>query len=105
MKLRVWKKSEAEKADKGTVFVRLKQAGNDISLQMVNREGEKIPNGNLVVLDNDLKTIVLPEQVTEDFDFKTDLKGSLLAYPSWQLESGSGITPVSYTHLTLPTKA
>ncbi len=84
--LKVWKKSEAEKADKDTVFLRLIQSGNDVDLCIVDTQGKKIPGGYVLTLDADINVIVLHSDVNSALEMKRDLCDALQVYPAWQLD-------------------
>lgn len=79
-KIKVWKKGLEYDFDK-YVYVRLYEDDHqDVGLIMVDKEGKKIKQGNILEFNNQFKTIILHSKVTEEYPFKTDLTDCPLYY-------------------------
>ena len=77
--IQVWSKKAAEKADKEQRFLRLSKVGDKaIILKLVDREGKIIENGNLLSVDYYLKTIILFDNISDEFGLKTNFAGTPL---------------------------
>jgi hypothetical protein len=83
MKIKVWNKREAEKTqDKNQLFLRLRSTSeDDILLQVVDINGDKLKNGNILYIDLGKKMIFTMGGLTEKLPLKTDVYGGALTYP------------------------
>lgn len=79
--LKIWNEEEAKNASDDQLFVRLKnKEKTDIILVVVDKSGNEIDNGNILVIDNDLKVIYTQESINEKILLKTNLKDEVLIY-------------------------
>lgn len=75
MKLEVYE--EKEKKEKKTVRLRLKDyEDGDVSLLVVDKDGDEMKAGTLLVLQED-GTLYLNENISKDLGFKLDGDGKL----------------------------
>jgi hypothetical protein len=78
-KLKVWKKKYASESGDDLYF-RLLDGRNGVSVAIVDKNGDKVPGGNVIVLDNTNKIVVICDNLTPRAPFKTDLSGCALTY-------------------------
>jgi hypothetical protein len=95
MKLKVWSKKQAAKDnDKNQLYLRLQAPRNDedtdIVVIVVDHKGDKINDGNLLLIDQKLKCIFTRAGINEKIPLKTDFEGNPLIYPDYVREISSG---------------
>lgn len=80
MKLKIYDENSVNETDDKQLFVRLEKhnRSDDIILTVVDKNGIKITNGNLLAIDQDIKGIVLQEGINNNIPLKTDLQDVLL---------------------------
>ena len=75
VKLKVWTE-ESKKSDEHQLFLRLFDNASGIILRIVNKEGEGIESGNVLIYDNDLRCFVLLDGLSDYCPIKTDHRSS-----------------------------
>lgn len=81
MKLKVWSKAEAKKSEEGQLFIKLHQheeCCNDISLIVVDADGQMINSGNLMILESKLNCLIMLDNINPIVPLKTDIDGALM---------------------------
>jgi hypothetical protein len=90
MKLKIWSEEEAKNSSEDQLFLRLenfKKRENDIILIVVDRYGKEIEDGTLLVIDQDFKIIVIPENLNEKIPLKSNVVGNVLTYTSQEMSN------------------
>lgn len=81
MKLKIWTNPEEHKDEpEDQLFLRLGSCPKhgDIYLGTCDKNGNELKGGTILVVDLDLKGLILLEGVKDDLNLKTDLDGTVL---------------------------
>jgi len=73
MKLKIYSKKAAENADDKQLFLKLRyrpDCETDINVEVVNKKGQRIKDGLLMIFDQDNELLVLDEGVSEKIPLK-----------------------------------
>lgn len=84
MKLKVWSQEESdkpvEKRIKEQLFVKIESCPEhgDIHILVVDSDGNEVDRGQLLILDADLKCLIICDHISDDVPLKTDVDGCLI---------------------------
>jgi hypothetical protein len=76
MKLKIWDEKTATTESEDQVFLKFRQKDDDIFIDLVKKDGERVMSGTILVFDQDLKCIVLADSVSDDYPLKTEADNS-----------------------------
>ena len=88
MKLKVWNEQDINN-ESDSIYIRLHEysgINNLIKLFMCDSYGNPISNGSILAFDNKLKVIILNNNISEKYPFKTDIRNHPIAYKISDLE-------------------
>lgn len=79
MKLKIYDENSINDKD-DQLFVTLDPQKEDIALIIVNKNGQALNGGNILLIDNDYRVIATFPGVDELIPLKTELAGNVLVY-------------------------
>lgn len=80
MKLKIWNEESVKDCSDEQLFLKLTihQQHEDIFIDVVAKNGETIKSGHLLTIDQDLKCLIIADNLNELIPLKTDIDGMLL---------------------------
>lgn len=81
MKLKIWCEENIKDCSDNQLFLRLQtesRGHEDIFVNVVNKKGELIKDGRMLIIDRDLKCLIITDNLNDDIPLKTDVDGMLL---------------------------
>jgi hypothetical protein len=78
MKYRVWDESCKESNEDDICYLRLRQEDDDVFLMAVDRNGEMIDRGNLLMIDCDTRCVILRPGVNDSISIKSNFIGEVI---------------------------
>jgi hypothetical protein len=90
-----YSKKTAETAKNTDTLFRLFQKKGDVLLWAVDKKGERINQGAILSIDNDIKGIVIQKELNQKIDVKTDIQGQPLYATLNELKKLDGVPSYS----------
>lgn len=88
MKLKIWDKETVKNSSTDQLFLRLMKGrvNEDITLSVCDHMGTVIKDGHMLVIDQDLKGLILLRSLSEKIPLKTDMDGIPLLLTEEQVQ-------------------
>lgn len=86
MNLKVWSEENIKNCSDDQLFLRLLDNDGDIHLKAVDKSGNVITDGNLMIISSTLSCMVLMEFINQKIPLKTSIRGGILSMTEEELD-------------------